>query len=140
MQIKTVAPARAPDPVQYGLRFQILPDRHALARARELAAFCRKHKIPAVHLFMNAEEANRGHMTEPEIRRHLAMFRRIVPVLRRAGLAVSPSDAPGEVKKETDLVTKAAGGKGVFRELLELVLKTQGAWDRACERYYEKGE
>ncbi len=63
-----------------------------------------------------------------------------IPILRLAGLAVSPADAPGEVKKETDLVTKAAGGKGVFRELVELVLKTQGSWDRACERYYEKGE
>ena len=63
-----------------------------------------------------------------------------IPILRRAGLAVSPADAPGEVKKETDLVTKAAGGKGVFRELVELVLKTQGTWDQACERYYEKGD
>src|ERR1035437_4722211 len=81
-------PAQLHDPVQYGLRFQILPDRNAPARTRELAAFCRKHKIPAVHLFMNAEEWNRGHMTEAEIRKHLIMFRRIVPILRQAGLLV----------------------------------------------------
>lgn len=81
-------PAQLHDPVQYGLRFQILPDRNAMARTRELAAFCRQHKIPAVHLFMNAEEWNRGHMTEAEIRKHLTMFQRIVPILRQAGLAV----------------------------------------------------
>jgi 3-deoxy-D-manno-octulosonate 8-phosphate phosphatase (KDO 8-P phosphatase) len=63
-----------------------------------------------------------------------------LPVLRQAGLAVCPQDAPLEVKKEADLVTKAAGGKGVFREIVELVLKTQGTWDKACARYYKKGE
>lgn len=76
------------DPVQYGLRFQILPDSNAPARTRELAVFCHKHRISAVHLFMNAEEWNRGHMTEAEIRKHLIMFRRIVPILHQAGLSV----------------------------------------------------
>ncbi len=82
----TSAPRR--NPVRYGLRFQILPDARAAARARELIAFCRRCRIPAVHLFMNAEEWNRGHMTEPEIRRHLALFRRLLPRLRAAGLSV----------------------------------------------------
>ncbi|MFA5044060.1 MAG: hypothetical protein WC381_05790 [Kiritimatiellia bacterium] len=77
------------DPVQYGLRFQILPDRNALARARDLVMFCRRHKIPAVHLIMNAEEWNCGHMTETEIRKYLGMFRRIVPILRQAGISVN---------------------------------------------------
>ena len=63
-----------------------------------------------------------------------------LPVLRQAGLSVCPQDAPREVKKEVDLVTKASGGKGVFREIVELVLKTQGTWDKACARYYKEGE
>jgi 3-deoxy-D-manno-octulosonate 8-phosphate phosphatase (KDO 8-P phosphatase) len=63
-----------------------------------------------------------------------------IPVLRHAGLAICPEDAPQEVKKEADLVTKAKGGKGVFREVIELIIKTQGKWDKVCTRYYEEGE
>jgi hypothetical protein len=78
-----------PDTVRYGLRFQILPGRDALARAREVAAFCRRHRIPAVHLFFNAEEWNRGHVTEAETQQHLRMFHQIIPVFREAGLSVN---------------------------------------------------
>jgi 3-deoxy-D-manno-octulosonate 8-phosphate phosphatase (KDO 8-P phosphatase) len=63
-----------------------------------------------------------------------------IPILRQAGLAVCPADSSQEVKKETDLVTKAAGGKGVFREVIELIIKTQGNWEKVCARYYEEGE
>lgn len=63
-----------------------------------------------------------------------------IPVLKRVGLAVCPADAPIEVKRETDYVTKTSGGKGVFREVVELILKTQGTWEKACARYYENGE
>jgi len=77
------------EPVCYALRFQILPGGRALPLARKLAAFCRQHRIRSVHLFMNAEEWNRGHMTEAEIRRHLNLFMRIVPLLRKSGLSVS---------------------------------------------------
>ena len=63
-----------------------------------------------------------------------------IPVLSHAGLAICPADSPPEVKKEVDLVTKAAGGKGVFREVIEIIIKTQGNWDKVCARYYEEGE
>ena len=51
------------------MRRQIIADyvRYALTRAKELTDFCRKHKLPEVHLFCNAEEWNRGHLTETEI-------------------------------------------------------------------------
>lgn len=63
-----------------------------------------------------------------------------IPILRHAGLAICPADSPQEVKKEVDLVTKAEGGKGVFREVIELIIKTQGNWEKVCTRYYEEGE
>lgn len=63
-----------------------------------------------------------------------------IPILRKVGLAVCPADAPAEVKKEADYVTKTKGGRGVFREVVELVLKTQGTWEKACECYYKEGE
>ncbi|MFH0796225.1 MAG: hypothetical protein V2A65_04115 [Candidatus Omnitrophota bacterium] len=75
--------------VRYGLRFHILPDENALSRAKELVRFCRKHKILEVHLFFNAEEWNRGHATESEIKEITANFRKIIPLLKRAGLSIN---------------------------------------------------
>ncbi len=77
------------DHVRYALRFQILPGENALTRAKELVEFCRKHKIPEVHLFCNAEEWNRGHLTEAEIEEQAELFAKIIPVLKKAGLSVS---------------------------------------------------
>jgi len=58
-----------------------------------------------------------------------------IPVLRRAGLSFCPKDAPKEVKQMADYVTKAEGGKGVLREVVELILKSQGKWERATREY-----
>ncbi len=86
MQAKMTAPKN--DAVQYGLRFLILPDKRAAARARETARFCTAHRIPSVHLFFNSEEWNRGHVTQTELKILLDMFRRIIPIFRQAGIKV----------------------------------------------------
>lgn len=51
-----------------------------------------------------------------------------VPVLKRVGLAVAVPNAVGEVKRAAHVVTKKEGGKGAVREVVELILKTQGKW------------
>ncbi len=43
-------------------------------------------------------------------------------VLRKVGLSVCPADTFDYIKKEVDLVTFAKGGKGVLREVADLVL------------------
>ncbi len=53
-----------------------------------------------------------------------------LPVLARAGLSAAPADAAPEVRARVDFVSKAAGGCGAARELIELVLAAQGAWAR----------
>ena len=58
-----------------------------------------------------------------------------VPVLRMVGLAVAPNDAIPEALKVADYVTKVAGGKGVLREVAELVLKARGLWKKAAADY-----
>lgn len=59
-----------------------------------------------------------------------------IPILQRVGLAVCPQDAPAEVKKEVDYIAAVSGGKGVLREVVELILKSQGIWDKATAEYY----
>ena len=46
-------------------------------------------------------------------------------ILKRAGLAVTVSDADPSVTPHVDLITKAAGGRGAVRELINLILKSQ---------------
>ena len=50
-------------------------------------------------------------------------------VMRRVGLAVAVGDAAAEVKQAAHYTTKAIGGKGAVRELVELILKSQGTWE-----------
>ncbi len=47
-------------------------------------------------------------------------------VFKLVGLSVCPADALSYVKDQADLVTFAKGGKGVFREVADLVLASQG--------------
>lgn len=58
-----------------------------------------------------------------------------IPLMRRVGLAVAVADAVDEVKAAAHLVTQRPGGQGAVRELIELILRAQGHWDRLLERY-----
>ncbi len=54
-----------------------------------------------------------------------------LPLLERAGLAVAVGDATFEVKRAAHYITKAAGGRGAAREVVELILKSQRRWKEA---------
>jgi 3-deoxy-D-manno-octulosonate 8-phosphate phosphatase (KDO 8-P phosphatase) len=51
-----------------------------------------------------------------------------LPILERVGLAVAVANAVPEVKRRAHYVTRAAGGHGAVREVVELILKSQGSW------------
>jgi YrbI family 3-deoxy-D-manno-octulosonate 8-phosphate phosphatase len=56
-------------------------------------------------------------------------------LLKKAGLSVCPADAPADVKNLCDFVAKSRGGDGVFREVVELVLKAQNKWKDVLQYY-----
>jgi len=58
-----------------------------------------------------------------------------LPALRAVGLACCPADAVDEVKAAAHITTRATGGSGVAREVVELILKAQGLWHDACGPY-----
>ncbi len=58
-----------------------------------------------------------------------------LPALRRAGLAVCPSDAHPAVKSVCHWVTRSPGGRGVLREVADLVLEAQGLMAGVLEMY-----
>lgn len=60
-----------------------------------------------------------------------------IPVLRRAGFAAAPADAVAEVLPHAHFVTRNRGGWGAVREVCDLLLKEQGAWEEVTGRYYK---
>lgn len=57
-----------------------------------------------------------------------------LPVLARVGLAVAVANASSEVKRAAHYVTQRKGGEGAVREVIELLLKSQGKWKEAIRK------
>jgi 3-deoxy-D-manno-octulosonate 8-phosphate phosphatase (KDO 8-P phosphatase) len=49
-------------------------------------------------------------------------------ILERVGLAVAVANATADVKRQAHYVTRARGGDGALREVVELLLRAQGKW------------
>jgi 3-deoxy-D-manno-octulosonate 8-phosphate phosphatase (KDO 8-P phosphatase) len=58
-----------------------------------------------------------------------------LPVLLRAGMPVAVADAHPEVRRRVPFVTRALGGRGAVREVIDAILKAQGKWDRLLARF-----
>ena len=57
-----------------------------------------------------------------------------LPVMQRVGLALAVADAALEVRRAAHYVTRARGGEGAAREVVELILKAQGKWNEAVSK------
>jgi len=62
-----------------------------------------------------------------------------LPVLSRAGLAAAPSDAADEVRARVHWVSRARGGDGAARDLVERILRAQNKWDELLASYLDEG-
>jgi len=58
-----------------------------------------------------------------------------LPVLLRCGFSACPKNAPADVKEAVDYITDTESGKGVFREVVEIIFKSQGLWKKVLENY-----
>jgi 3-deoxy-D-manno-octulosonate 8-phosphate phosphatase (KDO 8-P phosphatase) len=57
--------------------------------------------------------------------------------LQRAGFSVAVADGVAEAKAAAHFVTRAAGGRGAIREVLEIILRAQGKWKPFVAHYSE---
>lgn len=51
-----------------------------------------------------------------------------LPILARAGVSVAVADAHPEVVRRARFITRAAGGRGAVREVIDAILRAQGRW------------
>jgi 3-deoxy-D-manno-octulosonate 8-phosphate phosphatase (KDO 8-P phosphatase) len=63
-----------------------------------------------------------------------------LPVLLRVGLATAPADAAPEVRTRVHWVTRANGGSGAARELIEMILRAQGRWQPILATYMNEAQ
>lgn len=60
-----------------------------------------------------------------------------LPIIKRAGFAVSVANGCPEVKKAAHYLTKKQGGKGAVREVIEIILRAQNKWRKVTSRYLQ---
>jgi len=60
------------------------------------------------------------------------------PPVAKCALGVAVPDAAPELLEAADAVTCLRGGEGAVRELIEEILKRQGAWDMILSRYQKQ--
>ncbi|HEY3040020.1 MAG TPA: HAD hydrolase family protein [Pyrinomonadaceae bacterium] len=58
-----------------------------------------------------------------------------IPLMQRVELAVAVADAVEEAHSAAHYVTRAKGGRGAVREVVEMILKSQGLWDELVDPY-----
>jgi 3-deoxy-D-manno-octulosonate 8-phosphate phosphatase (KDO 8-P phosphatase) len=58
-----------------------------------------------------------------------------IPVMRRSELAVAVADAVAETRAAAHYITHARGGHGAVREVIEMILKSQGRWNDLVDAY-----
>lgn len=58
------------------------------------------------------------------------------PAMRYAGFKGAPCDASEEIIKRSDFVAKSAGGSGAVREFIEEIVKRNGKYSDAVNRYF----
>lgn len=58
-----------------------------------------------------------------------------IPILKRVGVSICPKDAVLEVKNICNYVSSYSGGCGVFREVVELILKAKNKFKEVFSFY-----
>ena len=62
-----------------------------------------------------------------------------IPIMMKVGLPVAVGDAVEEVRDVAFYITSVPGGKGAIREVVELIMKSRGEWEKVIEKFLERG-
>jgi len=58
-----------------------------------------------------------------------------VVLFHRVGFSIATANARDEVKHEADYITSRPGGSSAVREVVEMIMKARGVWDKILEKY-----
>jgi len=60
-----------------------------------------------------------------------------LPIMTRAGLSIAVNNAHALVKENAHWTTPSSGGHGAVREICEMILFSQGRYQKEMQRYFE---
>jgi 3-deoxy-D-manno-octulosonate 8-phosphate phosphatase (KDO 8-P phosphatase) len=122
-----------------GLAFGVVSGRRSqavLARAKELD-FVEIHQHVAAKGACVEEIANRRGLRLDELC-FVGDDIVDVPAFRRCGFAVAPADADPQVFAHVHHVGASEGGRGIVREVVDLILHAHGSWEAATAAYMKE--
>ena len=61
-----------------------------------------------------------------------------LPLIRRCGLSFSVPQGVEDIKRDVDCITANDGGRGAVRQVCEMLLKSQGLWEKVTSRYFNE--
>ncbi|MDN3669791.1 HAD-IIIA family hydrolase [Echinicola jeungdonensis] len=61
-----------------------------------------------------------------------------IPILTRVGFSAAPIDALPYVRQKVDFISSLPGGKGVFREVADVILSSKGLLEKIINELSEK--
>lgn len=62
-----------------------------------------------------------------------------LPPMKLCGFVGCPKDACEEVKLQADYVSEIKGGYGAVRDVISVILKERGEWEKAISQIYGGG-
>ena len=89
-------------------------------------------KIPLFEKIMSEAEVSSGEVA------YVGDDLTDIVIMNRVGLSIAPANARPEVKHSAMAVTGAPGGSGAVREVVELLLRSNGKWEEILEKYEVK--
>lgn len=121
---------------QAGIHVAIISGRHALSVAK------RAQELNIQHVYMGHDNKLPAY---EELKQTLGLEDKHIayigddlpdlPLLRRAGLAITVPQAPAYIHQYVDFTTKKQAGEGAVREACELILEAQGKLQSMVESY-----
>jgi 3-deoxy-D-manno-octulosonate 8-phosphate phosphatase (KDO 8-P phosphatase) len=122
-----------------GIRTGVLSGRSSPAVAR------RAEELQMNHVYQGLGRHKRGAFDEilevtrirPEHVCYIGDDVQDIPILTRVGFSVCVPASRPEVRARVAYVTAAPGGGGALREVVELILKSQGKWEAAISEFLE---
>lgn len=63
-----------------------------------------------------------------------------IPAFSASGLKIAVNNASTDLKLHADHITASRGGEGAVREVIEMILRSQGTWDAAVQSFLQSLE
>ncbi|MCD6133169.1 MAG: HAD hydrolase family protein [Deltaproteobacteria bacterium] len=110
-------------------RYSKATDRRALATGIHLVLQNQRDKVKSLNIVKEKFKVSETEMA------YIGDDLIDIPPMSICAFSAAPCDAVEEVKEKADYISPYGGGKGAVRDILKLILKSKGMWEKLVQRY-----